>query len=290
MRKPDHPATKEFDLRGISLGAGVQSSVMYLMACRGDFRHKPDFAIFADTGLEPRWVYEQMDYLESVGDIPIGRVSKTGGLRADLELAFQEEGAGRFASIPFWLKGQGGRAQPARRQCTRDAKIAPFKEGVRQRLGLERGQWAKGRFRVEQWIGISTDEVTRAKPSRDPWLVSHWPLITEIPMNRADCVDWCRRNNHPIPKRSACYLCPYHGDDEWRQLRSHDPDSWAEAVALDLRMREGGRTMRGMDEQQFLHRSLVPLGEVDLDPPLASSSKGPQLELFDEECEGMCGV
>ena len=38
----------------LSLGAGVQSSTMALMSARGDLP-KPDAAIFADTGHEPRF-------------------------------------------------------------------------------------------------------------------------------------------------------------------------------------------------------------------------------------------
>ena len=40
--------------RSLSLGAGVQSTVLALMAERGDHGlSKPDVAIFADTGWEP---------------------------------------------------------------------------------------------------------------------------------------------------------------------------------------------------------------------------------------------
>ena len=42
----------------ISLGAGVQSSVMCLMAAKGELEPMPDAAIFADTGAEPRKVME----------------------------------------------------------------------------------------------------------------------------------------------------------------------------------------------------------------------------------------
>jgi hypothetical protein len=41
----------------ISLGAGVQSSTMALMAADGELP-KPDCAIFADTGNEPKAVYD----------------------------------------------------------------------------------------------------------------------------------------------------------------------------------------------------------------------------------------
>ena len=46
----------------ISLGAGVQSSTMALKAACGEFP-RPDCAIFADTGYEPKSVYNYLDYL-----------------------------------------------------------------------------------------------------------------------------------------------------------------------------------------------------------------------------------
>ncbi|ANS02942.1 hypothetical protein [uncultured Mediterranean phage uvDeep-CGR0-AD1-C123] len=46
-------------LEVISLGAGVQSSVMALMAAHGELPI-PECAIFADTQFEPRQVYEHL--------------------------------------------------------------------------------------------------------------------------------------------------------------------------------------------------------------------------------------
>ncbi len=42
----------------ISLGAGVQSAVMALMAAKGEITPMPDCAIFGDRGWEPKRVYE----------------------------------------------------------------------------------------------------------------------------------------------------------------------------------------------------------------------------------------
>lgn len=52
------PAT----LNIISLGAGVQSSTMALMAAHGEITPMPDAAIFADTQAEPKAVYEWLDW------------------------------------------------------------------------------------------------------------------------------------------------------------------------------------------------------------------------------------
>lgn len=51
-------------LRVLSLGAGVQSSALLLMADEGRFGDdKPDVAIFADTQCEPSYVYENLTKL-----------------------------------------------------------------------------------------------------------------------------------------------------------------------------------------------------------------------------------
>jgi len=48
----------------ISLGAGVQSSTMALMAAAGEITPMPTAAIFADTQDEPASVYRWLDWLE----------------------------------------------------------------------------------------------------------------------------------------------------------------------------------------------------------------------------------
>ena len=64
-------------IRVISLGAGVQSSTMMFLAFDGVIKDV-DAAIFADTGNEPKAVYEYLDLLKKkVGSkIPIYVVSK----------------------------------------------------------------------------------------------------------------------------------------------------------------------------------------------------------------------
>ena len=57
-----------------SLGAGVQSSCLVLMAKHGELDPMPDVAIFADTKAEPRWVYEWLDLLIPLLPFPVHRV------------------------------------------------------------------------------------------------------------------------------------------------------------------------------------------------------------------------
>ena len=49
-------------IRVLSLGAGVQSTAVLLMSCRG-ILPKLDHAIFADTQWEPSEVYEHLEWL-----------------------------------------------------------------------------------------------------------------------------------------------------------------------------------------------------------------------------------
>ena len=68
----------------------------------------------------------------------------------------------------------------------------------------------------------------------------------------------------------------------WRDQRDNDPDEWRQSVEVDRAI----RNQPGIRGQQFMHASRVPLDEVDLSTP---EDHG-QLNLFNNECEGMCGV
>ena len=60
----------EPSLTVISLGGGVQSSVMALMANEGAFDRIPDCAIFADTRWEPPSIYEHLGVAERPAELP----------------------------------------------------------------------------------------------------------------------------------------------------------------------------------------------------------------------------
>jgi len=268
----------DFDLRIISLGAGVQSSTLYWLAHEGEVSPKPDYAIFADTQQEPYWVYENLDYMEKHGSIPIHRVSN-GDLGADVEAGVNSTG-GSFSSVPFWVVGSDGRETLGRRQCTREYKIDVVKMEIRTLLGLTKGQRAAGVYNVEEWVGISVDEASRAKPSRYPWVTTRWPLLFDRPMRRAECKAWLTRHGYPIPRKSACVFCPYRGAAEYAAWRRDEPGLFEEACRVDDLIRSSGTK-----KAQYILRTLKPLREMPEDPP-----DDPQIDLFENECEGMCGV
>lgn len=266
-------AVSEPRLRVLSLGAGVQSTTLALMAAKGEIGPMPDAAIFADTGWEPRAVYEHLARLREALPFPVHVVS-AGDLRADI-LAKTNTTGQRFAAVPWFMRMPDGTEAMGRRQCTAEYKLKPLQRQIRAMLG---GKTPKGG--AEVWIGISTDEAFRVKPSRVQYIANRWPLI-EQRMNRNDCIRWMDRNGWSAPK-SSCIGCPFHSADQWRALT---PDEFADACAVDEAIRQP-HPGRGIKGEQFMHRSLRPLTEVDL---TTAEDRG-QLNLFVNECEGMCGV
>lgn len=276
----------DIEIRILSLGAGVQSTTMALMAAHGEIGPMPDCAIFADTGAEPLGVYEHLRWLMSGNVLPFPvHVVSAGNIRdAILRPGPQNGKKGAWGRPSFFVENPDGTNGMIRRQCTGDYKIDPIQKKVRELLGLTRGQrWPKAAV-VEQWVGISTDEASRMKPSRIPAIRVRWPLI-EMRLSRNDCLRWLERAGYPKPPKSACTFCPFHSNAEWRRLRDHDPAAWADAIAVDEAIRSGAAvgSTRG---QLFVHRDRLPLAEVDLSTP---EDHG-QINLFDNECEGMCGV
>lgn len=273
-------------MRIISLGAGVQSTTMALMAAHGEIGPMPDCAIFADTGAEPKPVYEHLQWLMSgnVLPFPVHITGKPTSLYEDLMRGTNSGQKRRYASIPAFLD-DGDRGGMGRRQCTKEYKIEPLMKKQRELLGYApRKRIPAGS--VEVWIGISTDEAMRVKPAKNKWQVNRWPLI-EKRMSRWDCLQWLRRQGYPEPPKSACTFCPFRSNTEWRYLRDVDPAGWSQAIEVDRAIRGNvSRYARDLRAKPYLHRSLKPLEEVDL----STAEERGQINMFINECEGMCGV
>ena len=171
----------------ISLGGGVQSSVMALMASQGAFDPMPDCAIFADTRWEPPSVYTHLDWLEGQLSFPMYVVDNGRSLREDVMALTNHSGSRSYVDIPVYLKGRDGEGDGiGRRQCTDNYKIRPIRRRIRELLGLRPRQRVPSGVSVELWLGISTDEAVRMKDSRDRWMTNRYPLI-EAGMSRRDC-------------------------------------------------------------------------------------------------------
>lgn len=133
-------------MRILSLGAGVQSSTLALMAAHGEIE-PVQHAIFADTQAEPQSVYNWLDWLEQEiarcpHPFPVHRVTK--GSLTDAALRMRESKKGRLftkTDIPFFTKSESGSLGKIRnRACTADYKIDPITKKPKSWLASSAGK------------------------------------------------------------------------------------------------------------------------------------------------------
>jgi hypothetical protein len=282
-------------LKILSLGAGVQSTVLALMVKRGEL---PPIhaAIFADPQEESGATYRHLDWLENECKGSFAIFRRTAGKLGDNLLNGKNSTGVRVAAIPAFQADVLGKLEGiGQRQCTKDYKTDVVHRCIRRDiLGLQPRQRVPKSSEIEQWIGLSYDEPSRVIRVRETfankvkWATPRFPLF-EMQMDRRACIEWLK--NYGVPHetpRSACVFCPYKQNSEWRRLKEEDPDGWARALEIDAGLRRPGAVVnRKMNRILYLHRSCVPLAEVDLRE--RDIRIGQTTMSFDTECLGMCG-
>lgn len=292
----------------LNLGAGVQSTTLYLMSMRGEC---PRFecAIFADTGEESQATYAHLEWLKSLNGPPI--LVRSRGRLGDHLMVGQNSTGHHFAAIPAYTTKTDTPSSTdvavTRRQCSKEYKVSLIEQTIkREVLGLKPRQRLPKDHGVVQHFGISQDEAGRAtrlwerhhigtwteskKTGKRRLIKSPFPprfILIERMMTRANCLDYLHdKVPHKTP-RSACVFCPFHSDAEWQEVRSVESD-WNRAVQVDVGLRTSGAVAnRDMEQTMYLHRSCKPLVQIEFRPRV--NPKEAQLG-FGLECEGVCGV
>lgn len=255
-------------LNVVSLGAGKQSSYMLINALEGKYKFRPDLAIFSDTGCEPKYVYEYLEWLKSYCknnyDFEIVTVT-AGNLKQDV-IDYVEGRRKRVAMIPLRLEADG----MVMRQCTMDYKISPLRKYLQK---IREGR------RVRLWIGISLDEMERAKISNVKYIENYYPLL-ENRITIDQILAFFDYRSLPEPGKSACLICPFHSFGYWSLLKRWSKKEFDEACQFDDLI----RNYPGLEKKAYLSNHLKPLRDVDF-------SQHPSLypEMI-EECHGMCGL
>lgn len=254
-------------LNAISLGWGVQSFTLAVMSALGDLP-PVDVAIHADTTHEAGGTYEfaarWTPWLEE-HDVRVVTVRPINALIC-------KDREGGEIMIPARMDTGGSRGK-FHRQCTHEWKRVPMRRWL---------QANRARRPVEQWLGISMDEIQRMKDSDVKYITNRWPLI-EKRMTRQNCVRYLEQHDIEVPPKSACYFCPLHDSALWRSMKAENGPDWQRAVEVDKTIRKARPPY-----DLFLHQALIPLSEVDL---RSEQDKGQlSLSLWDEECTGYCGV
>jgi hypothetical protein len=281
-------------MKFLSLGGGVQSSVMLMMAIHGELE-RPDHVLFADAGWDGERTMEHVAWCErqceKVG-LPFHRVT-AGNIRQDMMIARAADSggnvkaadlvgrAGRYATMPLFIDTGAAIEGRIRRQCTAEYKLAPLRAKQRVLLGYEPRQRIPPAS-CEMWIGISTDEARRAAPSRERWVDNMFPLIDPLKMSRGDCQSWWEKHyTHRQLGKSSCLGCPNRSDREWAEMKRNRPDEWSQVVEFDAAI----RSATGMRGESYLHRSLRPISDVPL-------GEGQDTLALDDAvyCAGGCGL
>lgn len=285
------PHTPAPAVRVLSLGAGVQSTTLLLLAAEGRI---PTFdaAFFADTGWEPERVYTHLDRLvrevaEPAG-IPVIRVRASAGTKGRVtgNLRADSLDRGAWVRMPVFVPDSAGKgAAVVRRQCTEEYKVKPIKAAVRALLGYPHPTPVPRGVVAEQAIGISRDEFERAKDATVGYLRNVFPLL-DLPApgglvgwSRTDCTRYLTSRAFGDTPKSACVGCPFHANAAWREMRDHHPAEWADAVAFDRELRTVPH--RGIKATPYLHRSLLPLDKAPIDRVTRGEWNERQGSLFD---------
>jgi 3'-phosphoadenosine 5'-phosphosulfate sulfotransferase (PAPS reductase)/FAD synthetase len=269
-------------LRVLSLGAGVQSTTLALMIEKGEIP-MVDAAIFADTGAEPKEVYTHLEWLKKQLSYPV-HIVQWRNLKDDVLSA--SIGEYKQFTAPFFSKDiETGKKGMLRRQCTGQYKIKPVVKKIRELMGYKKGEKVnKKEWKVEQLIGISTDEMQRMKENPLKYITNQYPLI-EKDITRLQCLEWIKNNNYPEPPRSACTFCPYHSNEEWSKIKQNK-EEWEEVVMIDFAIRNTDKYKENNKKNNlmYLHSDCIPINQIDF-----GKDDGQFSFSFDDECEGMCG-
>jgi 3'-phosphoadenosine 5'-phosphosulfate sulfotransferase (PAPS reductase)/FAD synthetase len=235
----------------ISLGWGVQSFTIAAMVALGELP-PVDAALHADTMHESEHTYtfaaRWTEWLEERGV----KVITVKPIQSDIVRPLP--GGKVEIHPPFYTRHAGGVGQ-TRRQCTMRWKVMPLRRHIRPLL--KRGETA------EQWLGISTDEVQRAKDSDVQYIRHVFPLLDKR-MSRADCVQWMEAHKLEVPPKSACSFCPFHNKRHWQEMKREGGNDWATALAVDsmVRYAQPGKA----NHELFVHANGKPLAEAVVIP------------------------
>lgn len=260
-----------------SCGGGTQSCAIGALIVQGKLP-KPDVCVIADTGRETRATWE---YLDSV----LNPAMRSVGL--EIIRITAQEWAPRLASnslfdlnrckdvlIPAYSTqnvAPGGIPNKLKNFCTGGWKVEVIDSWLSKVIGITRSKNVK-------WIGFSRDEQRRIVKMQignefKKGLI-RFPLL-EVGLTRRECIQLVESMGWPTPPRSSCWMCPNHSDHEWRKQIAERPDEFQKAVELE-------REIQKIDPDAWLHRSCIPLDQVDFSQPE---------DLFSRPCDsGMCFV
>lgn len=223
-----------------SCGGGTQSAAIAGLICEGKLE-RPDFALMVDTEREKSstWRYVYGTIQPELAKVGVDLIVIQKSTYATVDLYSLKSGS---LLIPAYTAGGDGKLSTF---CSNE-----WKQRVMARYLRDHGV---GPHEDMQWIGFSTNELSRVKAGRYRYV-----LIFEHPMNRADCRSYVTGLGWPEPPAggSACWMCPQMVDSQWIDMRDNEPADFAKAKQFDAEI-------RAKDSNVFIHRSGKPLADIE---------------------------
>jgi len=242
-------------LKVFSFGGGQQSMAALVLAAekRIDF---PTF-LFANVGDDsehPATIEYFHNYARPFAAehglelVELRRVMKRTGEERTLLQQLKRPG---YRSIDIPARMANG--APGNRKCTGDFKIKVIGDELVRRGATEDNPATVG-------VGISLDEIGRANDRRRlPHELVVYPLL-ELGLRRTDCQRIIRSAGLPLPRKSACFFCPFKRPGEWLDMRREEPELFEQSAQLEGLLNKR-RAELGRDPV-WLTRFAGPLREV----------------------------
>jgi 3'-phosphoadenosine 5'-phosphosulfate sulfotransferase (PAPS reductase)/FAD synthetase len=243
--------------QAVSYGGGVQSTALLVLAAQQQIPFR--VFLFANVGADsehPATLAYVRDvaspYAERHGIklVELHRTMLRGPNRGQQVTLYQHLTQPESRSVPIPVRMANG--APGNRSCTADYKIHVVGRWLR-----EHGATAENPATVA--LGISVDEIERARPGidpRSPYQNRIYPLL-DLGLHRSDCRHVIADAGLPVPPKSSCWFCPFHDAEAWRRLKRETPDLFDRACQLEATLNER-RAKLGRDAV-WLTRSGRPL-------------------------------
>jgi len=226
-------------------GGGRQSIAIISLILDGKIP-MPDHIIVADTGREKSttWTYLR-DVVQPNFPKQIIVIPKE--LYATVDLYRETKAGDKYLLIPAFTKEADGKEGKLEAYCSNEWKLRVCDRFLKRDAGIK--EWIS-------WIGFSVDEPKRFNAKRRSMGDSVWfPLVDGVPTTKEECVAMVLKRGWPMPRHSACWMCPLQDDGNWLD---NTPEDQAKAIQIE-------KDIQKDDPNVFLHRSLVPIGEVVFD-------------------------
>jgi len=185
----------------LSYGGGVGSTALLLL-----MKDKIDEAVFVNHGGDYPETYQFVEFIsKKIFPITI--------IKSNIE---------GFSNLYEYMWHKRIIPSYRYRWCTDKFKIRPITKYIKQKYG-----------KAIVLIGYTFDERKRIKPLRNG-LIYKYPLV-EMKITREKAKEIIKENGLPIPKKSACWFCPFAKKSEIKELKEKYPKLFKKLVELHRR-------------------------------------------------------